>query len=515
MWHRRHVVSGLLAGAVASGVSGARPLNDAGMVDVRRFGAKGDGKSIDSPAINAAIAYAAQRGGGTVVVPAGTYLIYSIRLQSNITLHLGAGSILLAADGLGYDVDDDPPPSYAAFQDHGHAHWRNAMIWGIGLHDVRIEGPGLIWGKGLGRGHDYDVGRPVSGKPGVGDKAIALKLCRNVTLRDFRMLEAGWFGILATGVDNMVIDGLLIDTNRDGIDLDCCRNVVVNNCHVNSPWDDAICPKSSYALGYPAITENITISNCIVSGSYKIGSVLDGTFQPFPPAPKSTHGRIKLGTESNGGFRNLTITNCVFDICRGIALETVDGGILEDITISNISMRNVTTAPIFMRLGARLRGPVGSKPGTLRRIVISNVTSSNAHPMPSIIAGLPDYPVEDVMLDNLHLEQQGGVGAMALADPPEREAAYPEPDMFGLLPATGFFMRHVRHITMRNVAVVAKQPDSRPALWLSDVAGFDGFGLRLPGEQPFAVQNVSNFRCSGLGGRTEIYLGSQKDAARF
>jgi hypothetical protein len=119
----------------------------------------------------------------------------------------------------------------------------------------------------------------------------------------------------------MLIDGLLIDTNRDGIDLDCCRNVHVTNCHVNSPWDDAICPKASYALGHPAITENITIDNCIVSGSHKIGSVIDGTFQPFPPAPKSTHGRIKLGTESNGGFRNITVANCVFDTCRGLRLK--------------------------------------------------------------------------------------------------------------------------------------------------------------------------------------------------
>jgi hypothetical protein len=163
----------------------------------------------------------------------------------------------------------------------------------------------------------------------------------------------------------MLIDGLLIDTNRDGIDLDCCRNVHVTNCHVNSPWDDAICPKASYALGHPAITENITIDNCIVSGSHKIGSVIDGTFQPFPPAPKSTHGRIKLGTESNGGFRNITVANCVFDTCRGLRLKRSMARFWKHHHHQHHHAQYVTTAPIFLRLGARLRGPVGTKPGTL------------------------------------------------------------------------------------------------------------------------------------------------------
>ena len=113
----------------------------------------------------------------------------------------------------------------------------------------------------------------------MGNKAIALKNCRNVTLRDFSMLAGGWFAILATGVDNLTMDNLKIDTNRDGIDIDCCRNVHISNCSVNSPWDDAICPKSSFALGYPRATENVTIGNCYLTGDYQLGAMLDGTFK--------------------------------------------------------------------------------------------------------------------------------------------------------------------------------------------------------------------------------------------
>ena len=164
--------------------------------------------------------------------------------------------------------------------------------------------------------------------------------CRNVILRDFTIYHGGWFGILATGVDNLTIDNLKIDTNRDGMDIDCCKNVRVSNCTVNSPHDDGICLKSSYALGYARTTENVTITNCQVSG-YLEGSLLDGTFKKETSNGHGPTGRIKFGTESNGGFVNISISNCVFDYCRGLALETVDGALLEDVTINNITMRDI------------------------------------------------------------------------------------------------------------------------------------------------------------------------------
>src|ERR1043165_3269305 len=193
---------------------------------------------------------------------------------------------------------------------------------------------------------------------GLGNKAISLKLSRNVTLRDFSILNGGHFAPLATGVDNLTLDNLKVDTNRDGFDIDACRNVRVSNCSVNAPHDDAIVLKSSYALGEARPCENVTIANCQVTG-YDVGSFLDGTFKRTlerAPDRDGPTGRIKFGTESNGGFKNITITNCVFDRSRGLALETVDGGAIEDVTITNITMRDVSNSPLFIRSEERRVG---------------------------------------------------------------------------------------------------------------------------------------------------------------
>ena len=184
----------------------------ASFYNVKDYGAKGDGKTIDSPAINKAIEAAAQAGGGTVILPAGTYASYSVRLKSNITLQIEAGATLLAAypeNSVGYDAAE--PNNFNKFQDFGHSHWQNSLIWGENIENVTICGQGLINGYGLTRGE--------SRLPGVGNKAVSLKLCRNVVMRDLKMLNCGHFALLATGVDNMTIDNLLIDTNRDGINI--------------------------------------------------------------------------------------------------------------------------------------------------------------------------------------------------------------------------------------------------------------------------------------------------------
>src|SRR5450432_3836931 len=341
--------------------------------EVTAFGAKGDAHTLDSPSINRAIESAAAAGGGTVSFPAGTYLCYSIHLKSNVALHLAPGATILASDppadpatNPAYDLAESNAP-WESYQDFGHNHWHNSLIWGEGLQNISINGPGLIWGRGLSHGTG-EVNRFRANQQGVGNKAIALKNCHNVWLAGFSMLKAGHFGLLLTGVDNLTIDNLTIDTERDGMDIDCCRNVRVSNCSVNSPWDDGICPKSSFSLGYARATENVTITNCYVTGDYQLGALLDGSFKRLQPGYKYyPTGRIKLGTESNGGFKNITISNCVFESCRGIALETVDGGDLEDITISNITMRDITSSVIFLRLGDRARGPHDPPPGHLRR----------------------------------------------------------------------------------------------------------------------------------------------------
>jgi len=482
----------------------ARGVPAESWVNVRHFGAKGDGSAIDTPAINKAIEFASTRGGGTVYFPPGAYACFSIRLKSRVGLHLDNGAIILAAKAPeggagGYDLAEPQDPSFEPYQDYGHNHWRNSLIWGDGLADIAITGSGLIWGKGLGRGSDGYRQDPAG--PGTGNKTIALKNCHNVLLRDFKILEGGWFALLLTGVDNLTIDNLLIDTNRDGMDIDCCRNVRVSNCTVNSPYDDGICPKSSFALGYPRSTENLTIENCMVTGDYEIGSVLAGTWKKRgPEAVGSIYGRIKFGTESNGGFKNITITNCTFDGSQGLALETVDGANMEDVTISNITMRGSVSSPIFMRLGRRMRGPKGRPIGTLRRVMISNVSSSGADLLPSIIAGLPDHPVEDIKISDVYFQQVGGAPeAMAHLNPPANEDHYPEPYMFGDLPACGFFIRHARNVEFSNVEVAVQQKEPRPAFRIEHVDGADFFRVRAPGGSLFSLEDVHNFVVSGSG----------------
>ena len=438
--------------------------------NVKDYGAKGDGQTIDTKAIDTAIDAASEAGGGTVYFPAGRYLSFTIHLKSFVTLNLGNGAVLEAADvkkyGFGYDATE--PNKWDMYQDFGHSHWRNSLIYGENLDNIAITGFGLIDGNGLTRS-----GRRT---PGLADKAIALKLCRNVIIRDVSILMGGHFAILATGVDNMTIDNLKVDTNRDAFDVDCCRHVRISNCSVNSPWDDAICLKSSYGLGFARATEDVTITNCSVSG-FDRGTFLDGTYQKkeFDRVPDkgAPTGRIKFGTESNGGFKNITITNCTFEFCRGLALETVDGGILEDVTVDNIVMKDIQNAPFFLRLGARMRGPQGTPVGALRRINISNVVIYSENPRYcSMIMGIPGHPVEDVKMSNILIRIKGGAPSeQAEEQVPEKIKGYPDPQEFGKLPAYGFFIRHAKNIELNQVEMVLENNDYRPAIIMDDVDG--------------------------------------------
>jgi polygalacturonase len=499
-----------------------------GLFNVRAFGAAGDGKTVDSPAINRAIEAASNAGGGTVEFPAGNYLCFSLRLKSHVQLLLRPGCVLIAADSplpgqtTGYNggVYDaaEAKTAWDAYQDYGHNHWHNSLIWGEGIENCSIVGPGLIWGKGLshGRGSQTLGYAFVAEQSGVGNKAIALKNCRNVLFRDFAILKGGHFGLLLTGVDNLTIDNLTIDTDRDGMDIDCCRNVRVSNCVVNSPWDDGICPKSSFALGYARSTENVTISNCYVSGCYEIGTVIDGTFKKFAVSSDSSYtGRIKFGTESNGGFRNITVSNCVFDGCQGFALETVDGALLEDIAISNITMRDITSSPLFLRLGARLRGPREStRVGTLRRVLVNNLVSYNtASRFGSIISGIPGSMIEDIKLSNIYVQHQGGAKPESLAiRPPELENKYPEPNMFGPMPSQGFFLRHVRHFEASHVEIQPMADDPRPSFFLEDVERADFLAVTAPHAHPaFALHGVKDLRILSSRAAADTTLASADD----
>ncbi|HQZ97448.1 MAG TPA: glycoside hydrolase family 28 protein [Pyrinomonadaceae bacterium] len=489
--------------------------------NIRDYGAKGDGTTLDTAAINKAIETAASKGGGTVYFPAGTYLSFSIRLKSNITLFLDNGATLFAADPAvhkgKYDMPE--PNEFDMYQDFGHSHWQNSLMWGIGIENFAIIGQGKIDGKGLSKrspgprrprtagetpasmaNNPSPLGElaPITEMNGLGTKAIALKLSKNITLKDFTIFQGGHFALLATGVDNLTVDGLRVDTNRDGFDIDACRNVRISNVYVNSPNDDAIVLKSSYALGFNRATENVTITNSQVSG-FDLGTFLDGTFkttQEFAPDKDRVTGRLKFGTESNGGFKNITISNINFVHCRGLALETVDGGYIEDISISNITMRDITTAPIFIRLGKRQRAPDGTPVAKIRRVTIDNVVVSDAHhEYASIIAGLAESPVEDVRLSNIRIHYKGGGTKQDAARVvPENEKSYPEPSMFGVLPAYGFYVRHAKGITFDNVKVTFDKPEERPAFVLDDVKDIDLFRIDAqPTSAFFVLKNVETF----------------------
>src|SRR5262245_6247725 len=519
------VLALLLSPAPRLTISSAQSAGELPVYNVMKYGAAADGKTLDTAAINKTIDAAAAAGGGTVYFPAGNYLSVSIHLKSNIALYLDQGATIVAAETTSETKYDPPEPNqWDQYQDFGHTHWHNSLIWGENLNNVSILGPGTIWGKGLVRSGTQSrtpqqndalnaaranepktpFGYPNprdAVEPGWGNKAISLKLCLNVIIRDITIFHGGHFAILATGVDNLTIDNLKIDTNRDGIDVDACKNVRISNCTVNSPFDDGICPKSSFALGYARATENVTITNCQVSG-YDEGTMLDGTFKREFKNSNGTFsptGRIKFGTESNGGFKNITISNCVFDYSRGLALEAVDGALLEDVTISNITMRDISNSPIFLRLGARLRGPKEStKVGALRRVIISNVVVYNADPKySSIISGIPGYTIEDVRLSNIRIYSQGGgTKEQAALDPPEREAIYPEPAMFGELPAYGFFIRHVKGLTLRDVELSYLKSDLRPAFWMNNVAGANFIQVKAqlePNVQMFVTKDVTDF----------------------
>jgi polygalacturonase len=459
--------------------------------NVRDYGAVGDGTNLDSPAIDKAIDAAVAVGGGTVLVPAGTYLSGSIHLQSNIHLLIDAGATILGAPQNLNAYDETEPFQGIAYQDGGHCYFHNSLIWGENLTNVFISGNGMINGGGLTRdsgildkmcGYDHfdrtntNIFKPVR----LGNKSIALKLCKNVLIRDVTIFHGGHFAILVTGCDNLTVDNVTMDTDRDGIDIDCCRNAMVSNCRINSPGDDGLCPKSTYALGRPVLTENLTIVNCQVSGFIE-GTLLDGTMKPRPGS--GGQGRIKFGTESSGGFRNCTIANCTFRNCKGLALEEVDGGILENITINNISMMDVGVYPIYITTGKRDRAPgLTNNVSRMKNILISNVVATGVDRTSGIqINGLPEQPIEGLRLENIRLIYKGG-GTKEQADnvPRELGTGYPEPRN-DALPAYGLFARHVKGLELANINFSFLKDDFRPAIECVDVAGLeiDNFKAQL------------------------------------
>ena len=389
--------------------------------DVHALGAAGNGTTDDTTPIQQAIDRQAATGGGEVVIPAGTYLCSSIHLRSNITLHLGPGATILGRP----DIAAYDPPERLGFKnasDRETSFFHHALLWGEDLQHIAITGEGEINANFTRR---------------LGPKPIALKRCRFVKIQGITIRNAPNYNISMIGTDFVEIDGVtILHALADGIDPDSCRNVRISNCHIEA-GDDAIVLKSSFSLGYHRSSENITVTNCFLATSCNC---------------------FKIGTETGSDFKNIVVSNCIMSglagiapASSGIAIETVDGANVEGVTISNISMSFVR-APIFARLGNRGRDMPQPVPGYLRNVSISHLVVADAS-MPCIIVGIPGHPIEDLAISDAHIQISGsGMTRESSWNTPENIREYPDPDMFGPLPADALFVHHVKRVSISDVS---------------------------------------------------------------
>lgn len=373
--------------ATGSTVDKSILLDETRLYNITDFGAVSEGDPVqNTTAINNAIQKASEAGGGTVVVPAGDFKSYTIRLQSGVNIRIDANGIIRAARadlydwggnqtmvGEGGNYDEPEVNLYAGLQDHGHTYFANSLFYAADKHDIMIYGEGLIDGSYMDdtgtlinvlSGNDpsnpknrTDRGH---GSYWYGNKAIALVRCENVVLDGIRILNGGHFAIIAEGTKNMTVNDLIVDTNRDAYNIDCTQNVTVRNSHFNSLTDDAIVMKASYGAGVFMPTQNVLIEDCTVSG-YDAGSVINGTYTTDKIVATDACGptaRIKFGTESTCGYNTVTITRVKFERSRGFCMEAVDGSPLTNIVMTDCTMDTISSSPIFIRVGDRARYPV-------------------------------------------------------------------------------------------------------------------------------------------------------------
>jgi polygalacturonase len=410
-------------------------------LDVRDFGARGDGAAKDTAAIQKGIDAAERNGGGTVVVPAGRYLSGTIHLKSNVTLHLENGATILGSpDEADYDPYEKLP--FQSVSDNETTYFHYALVAAENAHDIAITGEGAIDGNRTKRG---------------GPKTIAIKLCERVTIRGITVRNSPNYSISLWGSDYVTIDGVtILNGYADGIDPDACRYVRIANCFIDS-HDDAICPKASPSMGMERkrAVEHLVVTNSIV---------------------RTDSNGFKFGTESSGDLRDVAVTNLTVGPREGrpgsrprsgISLESVDGARIEGVVISNVEMADVET-PVFIRLGNRGRGMAEARPGSIENVLVRGVVVRGAS-MPSSVTGLPGAPVRRVTLDGMMLAMDGGAREARKIDVPELPAKYPEGRMFGELPAYALYARHVEGLTLIGIQPRTLREDARPAAVFDDV----------------------------------------------
>ena len=427
------------------------------------YGAKSDTTVLSTAAIQQAIDDCSKAGGGKVVIPAGMFKTGTIVLKSNICLYLEQDATLYGSTELG---DYIPMKSdYVSLRTNVAT---IQLIYADKVRNVTIDGQGTIDGRGRAfkklSWNDEGITRP-----------HLLRIIRgeDITVRNITLRNSGCWMQHYLACDRLNIDGIRVfnrnNYNNDALDLDGCHEVMVKRM-VSDSDDDGITLKSTS----PRLCENISISDCEVS---------------------SHCNAVKLGTETNGGFRNISISGIKVKPSNNqkekffgqwigssaISLEIVDGGVLENVSISDMTVEG-TESPIFIRLGNRGRGYQYSSSasdlesatlipidhvGTINGICLDNIQIRNAGSMGCSITGLPGHPVENVLISNVTIHHKGGVTADEMAHindsvKDEKEKEYPEATMWGNLPAKGFFVRHARNIRFDHVTINTEQPDVRP-----------------------------------------------------
>jgi polygalacturonase len=461
----------------ATGVGSAAPILAA--KSILDYGAKPDGVTMNTTAIQRAIDDVFQAGGGLVYAPPGKFLIGGIELKSRVTLYLEAGCVLLGSKSIA-DYDYHPGPSRESDANGHH------LIFAQNAEDVSLCGLGTIDGQGEAYWEPRTNRAPVAPEDAWREGAtghyqlkdhnnrpspmVELVQCRNVRISGVTLKSSAGWTLRPIACETVVIDGVRIrnpnyGVNTDGMDITASRNVFVSNCDI-ATGDDAICIKSENPYGDLLPTKNITITNCVITTSCN---------------------SFKLGTATHGAFENIVFSNSVLYAdadsplytrsSGGICIEMVDGGSVDGVVVSNIRMQNVR-APIFVRLGNR-----NKKDGTfLRNVLIDGVEATGAI-VSSSITGVPGLRPTDITVSNCRIRTvEQGQDAWTHRDIPEVADKYPEARMMGRLPSYGFFVRHADRVRLRNIECVTDQPDARPAVVCDDVEDviLDALDLSAP-----------------------------------
>lgn len=432
--------------------------------NIKNFGAVADGKTDNTLFIQQAID-TCSRTGGKVIFPSGTFVTATLYLKSNVTLYLEGGSVLLGNPDINaYPHLDAGIPFY------GDQWAKQSLIFCKNAENVSIEGYGTIDGQGASfpittdKKPDRYKNRPY---------LLWFAGSKNIHISNVQLRNSAFWMQHYLGCEYVFIDGIRIwnhsNKNNDMMDLDGCRYVTVSNVTGDSD-DDGITIKSTS----PLVSENITIVNCTLS---------------------SHCNALKFGTESTGGFRNVSVSNCIIKPSRqlttiygkpagnsGVSMELVDGGIMENITVNNLVIEG-PQVPLFIRLGNRARKFTANAPepkiGSLKNIRISNIIATGADETGCSFTGLANAKIENIFLDNIYVESKGDPSAENAGAVPEMETAYPEATMFGKLPSYGFFILHAKNVNLSNITLAYQQTDRRPGIMVSDTDGFSSSGLHI------------------------------------